>query len=73
VTPEEHYAHGLELLDLAERSIEIYQIQANSVLAQGHFSAAVAGTALSYIHAVSAEPEPAADHHASLAAGTEEG
>lgn len=68
-TPERHYARGLELLDLAERCTETHQLQAVAVLAQSHFSAAVAGATLRTLEAAANPPRmlsvaPAADHHA---------
>ena len=64
MTSEEHYAEGLKLLDQAERDKRYGSSSyatMNAVLAQAHFSAAALTR------------EPAADHHARLAAGTEEG
>lgn len=49
MTPEQHYARGLELLDLAERSTEVGPLHANAVLAQTHFSAAASGTGIQAI------------------------
>lgn len=46
VTPDEHYARGLELLDTAEKCIELGPLQANAVLAQTHFQAATSGTGI---------------------------
>jgi hypothetical protein len=63
MTPEEHYARGLELLDLAERSIDVGVVHANGVLAQGHFGAASSGAAIRVFAMLrdQLEPQPPAE------------
>lgn len=64
MTPEEHYARGLKLLDNADwcrgnGPQSQAEAQVDAAVAQAHFGAATAGAMMR--------------HHARLAAGTEEG
>lgn len=58
-TPEEHYAHGLRLLDDAERSLKQSGwtfAHVTAAIAQGHFAAASAGAAMRAIELMSHPP-----------------
>ncbi len=63
MTPEEHYARGLELLDNAERTFAApggmspapaQAAATQAAIAHGHFAAAAAGTAMRAFEAMTA-------------------
>lgn len=62
MTPEQHYERGLELLAAAERAAYVGAAHTSGVLAQTHFSAAVAGAAMR-MFAIPSLIEPAPREH----------